>query len=375
MLKAFNIAWETDGEPVALPAVVYLPADVSAAVAAADGDAEPASDYLSDRYGWLVESFDLAALPPVAAAWQAASKGNGFVCYGSGEPEAAKLARAFAFYRQAGKPAADAMRLARERVASGKRIGWPSRFDPSRAGEPGADGGRWIERPDLAGFRFVGFADKLASGRRISHTGWFLYPGGDPGEVARGCVYRMAGRGGRSVYVEAVQTGEDTRGGWRDVATGGDEWKAGATFYFGRGDIHRGESGGEQESSDGDDSAQRDAAYGADGYAERYAERERDYQESYALGREAAEAIEAADAERKAARELMRELRGLASLPAAVCAELRASIAGKLRRARRGYAKAAALWREHGEPVTWRPDLADAFAEAAGAASYWESRK
>lgn len=308
----------------------------------------------------------------IAAALAAANNGNGFVCYGTGEPEAAKLARTYQAGRLAGLPAADALRKARERVAAGERLPWPHKGAASYQNKPNARGGRWIERPDLAGLRFVGFADEL--NRHIGHSGWFQYPGGDPGDVYRGVVYRLPARGGRSLFVEGYVSGESTRGGFRETSngrTGGEhEWPA-VVFLA---DRHAGGPGG-AEGAEGDDSAIRDAASGADSEAESAAERERDYQESYALGREAAEAIEEADAERADARELMRELRGLASLPAAVCAELRASIAGKLRRARRGYAKAAALWREHGEPVTWRPDLADAFAEAAGAASYWESRK
>ena len=267
-------------------------------------------------------------------------------------------------------PAVDAVARARADLAAGTRRYAPESGLASYQNQPNERGGRWIERPDLAGLRFVGFADKLAG---LGHTGWFQYPGGDPGDVYRAAVYRMAGRGGRSVYVEAYVSGEDTRGGFRETSTNGtDESRFPAVVFLNA--RHMGEPGG-AEGAEGDDSAMRSAAYGADREAELSAERERDYQESYQHGRDAADAIEEAKAERADARALMRELRGLAALPPAVCAELRASIAGKLRRARRRYAKAAALWAEHGEPVTWRPDLADAFADAAGAASYWESRK
>lgn len=299
------------------------------------------------------------------------------------ESNRAAFLAAYRFHRFAGRrnaslplsvsmlPAVDAVARARADLAAGTRRYAPESGLASYQNQPNERGGRWIERPDLAGLRFVGFADEL--NRHIGHKGWFQYPGGDPGDVYRGVVYRMPARDGRSQYVEGFVSGEDTRGGFRETPTGGsDESKWPAVIFLA--DRHAGEPGG-AEGAEGDDSAIRDAASGADSEAEAAAERERDYQESYAFGREAADAIEEAKAERESARALMAELRGMAALPPAVCAELRASIAGKLRRARRQYAKAAGLWREHGEPVTWRPDLADAFAEAAGGASYWESRK
>lgn len=335
----------------------------------------------------------------VAAAILAAKRGNGFAVYGTGEPEAHKLARTYQALRERvrhfeGRPphakardprrryartytAAEAMAEARRMVSAGDRLPWPTRGLASYQNKPNDRGGRWIERPDLAGLRFVGFADEL--NRHIGHKGWFQYPGGDPGDVYRGVVYRMPARGGRSVYVEAIVSGEDTRGGFRETSTcGSDESKWPAIVYLS--ERHAGGPGG-AEGVEGDDSAIRDAASGADSEAERLAESERDYQESYAFGREAAEAIEEAKAERESARAILAEIRGLrghATLTGgapALCAALREVTGQKLRRARRKYAKAAELWAAHGEPVTWRPDLADAFAEAAGAASYWESRK
>lgn len=45
-----NIKWETDGEVVDLPKEVEVP----------DGMSDDAiADYLSDTYGWLVDSFSL----------------------------------------------------------------------------------------------------------------------------------------------------------------------------------------------------------------------------------------------------------------------------------------------------------------------------
>lgn len=49
-MKVTDIKWETDGEKVNLPSEVEVADDMS--------DDEIA-DYLSDTYGWLVESFSL----------------------------------------------------------------------------------------------------------------------------------------------------------------------------------------------------------------------------------------------------------------------------------------------------------------------------
>jgi hypothetical protein len=50
---ACNIEWETDGQDVDLPVEVKLPEDI-------DTDAiGEVDDYLSDKYGYLVKSFDI----------------------------------------------------------------------------------------------------------------------------------------------------------------------------------------------------------------------------------------------------------------------------------------------------------------------------
>ena len=88
------------------------------------------------------------------------------------------------------------------------------------AGAPGERGGRWIESPAAMGFRFVGWSDEVGgrSFRRVDHSGWFLMPDGDGGEVARGCVYQMPSRDGRAVYVEALRTGGEGRNGWQSMS-------------------------------------------------------------------------------------------------------------------------------------------------------------
>lgn len=43
-----EVTWDTDGEDVALPTFVTVPTDV---------DDDDVSEWLSDRYGWLVEGW------------------------------------------------------------------------------------------------------------------------------------------------------------------------------------------------------------------------------------------------------------------------------------------------------------------------------
>lgn len=50
VMKATNIDWETDGETVDLPENVKIPRTV---------ERDDVADYLSDTYGWLVNSFDI----------------------------------------------------------------------------------------------------------------------------------------------------------------------------------------------------------------------------------------------------------------------------------------------------------------------------
>lgn len=50
-MKIINISWETDGESIDLPSEVVIPEDV---------ETERIADYLSDKYGWLVKSFEIA---------------------------------------------------------------------------------------------------------------------------------------------------------------------------------------------------------------------------------------------------------------------------------------------------------------------------
>jgi len=47
-MRKIEVYWDTDGEDVDLPEVVEVPEDI---------DDEDIADYISDEYGWCVESW------------------------------------------------------------------------------------------------------------------------------------------------------------------------------------------------------------------------------------------------------------------------------------------------------------------------------
>ena len=55
--RVYNIVWNTDGASVDLPLEVELPHDFG-------DDYEAITDFLSNEYGWLVESFDTDKIKP-----------------------------------------------------------------------------------------------------------------------------------------------------------------------------------------------------------------------------------------------------------------------------------------------------------------------
>lgn len=288
------------------------------------------------------------------------------------------------------KAAAVAIREARDAIAANRSIYSTSGL-ASYQNAPFGRGGRWIERPAEAGLRFVGFSDHLNRG--IGHSGYYLDPEGD-GEVARGCVYQLPARGGRPVYVEAIQLGSEHKGVWREQSTNGAAETAPAVIFLS--ERHLGELGGRDETGDCD--ALRSAAGGADSEADHYADKERDYNEAFAEGSKAAEAIQTARESRETARGLLIELRGSRDeLPPMIESQTRSEVARLLRCARRQHDKARRLWEEHGtdwRPPNWAaaysekhgrnpfPDgnkehdaLAAAFRNGAGTATYWEARR
>lgn len=166
-------------------------------------------------------------------------------------------------------------------------------------GAPSDRGGRWTERPEALGFRFLGWSDEIGGrySTRIHHTGWYV----DSGEetLARGCVYLLPSRDGRTIYVEAVRIGETNRdGAWQDMGADG-----AAMIY--PNECHYGERYGAPFDTE---EAAFSAATGADEEARIYAESSQRYDNAYDDGRRAAELDAEAIAARQAALPILREM-------------------------------------------------------------------
>lgn len=290
-----------------------------------------------------------------------ASEFKASASYGAnnGDADGFKLARAYRKFRADNRPAVAALAKAREWVERGH----PTYLrEPATFGAAGDDGGRWSERPEANGLRFVGFADECA-GRGIDHYGWFTYPGGDTGEVARGAVYQLPGRGGRVRFVAALRTGSGGRRGetWSDNGTDG-----AALVYLDR--VYS-EPAGDYYGNVRDYESAREAAHAADYMAKSYAEAECEYQEAWSAGQACAEAEAEAKADRETARRLIRELRELrgrlagAEFPNA-CVALRGAIRTALSDMADARKKAAEL-RERFAPWA-RPSWADSYQASYG---------
>lgn len=185
------------------------------------------------------------------------------------------------FRRKRGMTATAALEAARALPATyvkGREYYGPTGF----AGAPNEDGLRWIESTADAGLRFVGYASdlcgayygRLPTAHYADDEGWSQYRAG---------VWQLPGKGKAARLVAGYQEfdgkSETNPGSARvDCRT---IWTAEMDSY--------GDLAGHDET--------RDAARAADGIAESAAETEREYQEAYARGQDAAradnEAIEA----------------------------------------------------------------------------------
>lgn len=63
-MKATNISWETDGQEVSLPNEVDLPFGIVDTTCCenwqeCENNSESVNDYLSDKYGWLVNNYSI----------------------------------------------------------------------------------------------------------------------------------------------------------------------------------------------------------------------------------------------------------------------------------------------------------------------------
>lgn len=67
------------------------------------------------------------------------------------------------------------------------------RWAEASIGEPDSNGYRHLTKPDAYGLRFVDYADKISSS--VNHEGWYTSEEGRQGEVYRGVVFQLPGRG------------------------------------------------------------------------------------------------------------------------------------------------------------------------------------
>lgn len=215
--------------------------------------------------------------------------------YVGGNPSPVELsAWAFRYHRRNGKPAVEAIALARADAAAGKHrytSSLPAGYGTS--GQAWAGFGerhmRWIENPGAAGLRFVGYADALGA---CDHTGWYMSEDNWTGETVRGVVFQMAARDGRAQYVagyDNAMNGAADRGG--PVALSFDEIFEGEQF----------------DESDAD--AKREAARRADGIADSMAEIERDYSRAWQAGNSFVDLGEQVKSIRQSALALIREIK------------------------------------------------------------------
>lgn len=183
------------------------------------------------------------------------------------------------------------------------------------ASREGAETVRHCADVNAIGLRFVGTAESLAS---LRHNGWYNEPEGDGGTLS-GAVWLLPARKGVSRLIY----------GYRELEASGAEMNPGSALLR-VSDVVAAPIRGKWESIE-DAPETRDAAIWADGMAERAAEDERDYRESYNRGAKAAEADAEALETAAALRPLLAELRSIrrgavAGTVPAICAALRSRV-------------------------------------------------
>lgn len=225
-----------------------------------------------------------------------------------------EIRRSFRQWCQWGYGAAESL----EKARADKVARYPS--TGRNIGAEFGDGLRWIERPQDAGLRFVGFADDVAP-QRVEHRGWYTRTD-DYSETLRAAVYQLPTRSGRPVYVP----------GYQEIGFGVD----GAAVVALR-DLFRGDVGGCEETQyigryrRGDyegETAARDAASRADRIAEIAAEKEREFSDAWQAARRWQDLQQTTTTEKAAARTLIRDMRAArrADVPESICAALRATV-------------------------------------------------
>lgn len=192
----------------------------------------------------------------------------------------------------------------------------PLTYGPEYAADdsPRADRYRWIENASR-GLRIVGAVHEIKPDWRpiVDHTGWYLDPRGD-GETVHGAVLQLPARAGVVRYVPAIADPFNDDCYCCDFRNVTDDL--------------------------------RTAIYAADSMAERYAEREREYQLTESARLRADELREEAAelrAKHRATVADMRALRELAPNAPNACAVLRDSLRAMRKRIRDALREAARL--------------------------------
>src|SRR6185436_8218635 len=197
---------------------------------------------------------------------------------------------------QGGRPIA-ALTQARVNLATHTTntcVVFSSFFPSSEIGAPFHVGGvklRWIENFERNGFRKVGFADEIVN---LRHKGWFV-DNESIGDVARGMVVQIAARRGQAIYFEAIA----------------DPYNDNAIML----------------AVDALGTDKDSAARAADWIAQRYAEKEREYQEASAARCHYDDLAAGIDCDKQTILQLIAEIRthsqAIARGAPAVCKALR----------------------------------------------------
>lgn len=219
---------------------------------------------------------------------------------------------------------------------------------------------QFIDAADLAraGLRLVGYCDEIAKPNHshiggIEHTGWFI--DADRSDKYRGVVLQFPARNRRAQYIVAYETESDYAGYVIELESNGLP------------QIHEGEAVTDEYERTDD---ARDVAYMADQWAERNAEKARDYSESWQLGQRYSEAMDESRGYRLQRRKLMATLaaarRDMGRLGVkspwvrALCLRICDDIAGLKESAREAYDNAQSILSSNPYVVK------DAFNDGAG---------
>lgn len=219
-------------------------------------------------------------------------------------------------------PPLSALINARHDLAAGKERQAPTLDDSGRGWNPESNGARYVEDLAHAGLRFVGHADVIV---RLGHQGYFA---DDMQETTfRGAVLRLPGKDGRARYMAAYEDPNIEDAYIVDVS-------APAIFE-----------------DDDDRAAQVEAARAADGFAERCAEKEREYHEAWRAGSDYATLMEQAADATKERRKLARDLRAVkraadaaeVKVPPTICNALKARMRDLAEQAARATSEASKI--------------------------------